>query len=190
MPKYKPMLIHFDEQGYKIAGKQAMEKIVVFNDAKRFAEKHIVVGDSIRFAESFTTYFKQQFLEKNKSKIQLDISVDKLLYLMEIDLTPLLKLEEKYRQNDSVLSFDSANGIPAPIIDKSQFEVYTNSSEQNAVLRDVRKLIEQIEVMANHTKVYPLNLVQGFSNLISFDMTKQKYSPNLHSICNYGKTQG
>lgn len=182
------MLIHFDEEGYKRSGRAAMEKIVIFNDAKRFAEKHIIVNDNLRFSKSFSTYFKEELMVVNRDKIQLKISPDKLLDLLEIDLNPLLRMEDKFKSIDSLLSFDSADGIPAPIIDKSQFEYYTNSSEQNMVLRDARKLIEAINTISHHTKVYPANMVQGVSNLIAYDMRKDMYQPNLHSIRNYGTT--
>lgn len=181
------MLVHFDEDGYKRAGKWAMEKIVHFNDAKRYAEKHIVVADTEAFADSFTRYFKDAFMSKNRDKIQLDISVEKLLDLMEVDIMPLVYLETKFNGNDSMLSFDSPDGIPAPIIDKTQFEIYTNSSEQNAVLRDTRGLIEAIQRVEQHTKVYPANLTSGTSNLIGYDMRKQTYYPNPSILRNYGK---
>ena len=182
MPKYKPMLIHFDEEGYKRAARWAMDKVVKYNDAKRFAEKHIVVADTKAFAGSFTSYFKRVFMDSHRDKIQLEISVDKLLDLMDIDLLPLAHLESKYRDNKSLLSFDTPDGVPAPVIDKTQFETYTNSSEQNEVLRDTRRLIEAIQKVEQHTHVYPANFVAATSNLLGYDMRKGKYYPNLHNL--------
>ena len=187
MPKYKPMLVHFDEEGYKRAARWAMEKVVNFNDAKKFAEKHIEIKDTRAFADSFTRYFKAEFISKNREKIQLDISVEKLLDLMEIDLMPIAYLENKFNSNESLLSFDSPDGIPAPIIDKSQFEIYTNSSHQNAVLRDARGLIEAIQKVQKHTTVYPANIISGTSNLIGYDIRKQLYYIDPSILRNYGK---
>ena len=180
MPKYKPMLIRFDDEGYNLAIKQAKDKIHIYQQAVGFMEKHnLKIKDTTKFERSFTEYFKEQFYEFNREKILIDISVDKLMYLMEVDITRLKALENNYRNHQSLLTFDTEDGQPLPKLERRDFESYTTSSEQNEMLRDARLLVEAIQKVGRHTKVYPFNIGQATSNLIQYDLRKNKYVINI-----------
>lgn len=172
------MLIHFDEDGYDMAKRWAMDKVANYGKAKKYAEKYIDVNDAEAFSNSFTGYFKDAFLKKNRSKIQLDISVDKLMDLLEVDITPLAQMEYRYKENDSTLAFDAPDGIPAPVLDKSKFEMYTNSSDQNEVLRDARRLIKAVEKASRHTHFFPADIARGTNNSIGYDIRRGVYFVN------------
>lgn len=179
MPKYKPMLIRFDEEGYNLELKQAHDKIEAFKKALVFAQQYIIVSDYERFSESFTEYFKNSIHESNRGKIQLDINVSKLLDLLDIDISPLVHLERLYDSNSSVLSFDKPLTIPTPLVERKKHEVYTTSAEQNEALRDGRRFIDAIQYLAKHTTVYPYNFQSGTNNFIGYDIRRQEYFVNL-----------
>ena len=184
MPKYKPMLLRFDEEGYNRAVKLAEEKIHIFHQALLLARKDVVVDHLERFEDSFTAYYKEAFLKKHKDKIQLDISVEKLLYLMDVDLTRLERLEKNYKANDSPIDFldqhpDSEEVLPFHRVERKAFELYTNSSEQNETLRAGRNLIAAIQAAGKHTTIYPFNIARATSNLIQYDMRKGEYFVNV-----------
>ncbi len=176
MPKYKPMLIRFDEESYNHKLKRCNEKIQIIKKAIAWAENHIVIFDKEEFAQSFTAFFKKEYYESNKDKIHLDIQVDKLLDLVGINLAPLQVLENKFNTNQAEL--DYADGIK-PKVDRKQFERYTKSSEENERLRDGRKFLDALNQIEKHVKVYPANIVNGTSNLIGFDIRKGEFHINV-----------
>lgn len=184
MPKYKPMLIHFDEDGYNQEVKKAEEKINIFHQALILARKDVVVDDLEDFSRSFTAYFKKAYYESNKEKIQLDISIDKLLYLMEVDLTRLERLERNFNSNTAPIDFivqlpDDEEVLPIHRVDRKDYELYTTSSEQNEILRAGRNLIDAIQTASKYATIYPYNMGQATGNLIRYDMRKAQYFVNV-----------
>ena len=179
MLKYKPMLVRFDEEGYNLELKQAQEKIQVYKEALVFAQQNIIVEDYKNFGDGFSEYFKHVIYESNKGKIELDINVTKLLDLLDIDISLLVKLERMYDSNSSVLSFDEPLSIPTPLVDRKKHEVYTTSAEQNEALRDGRRFIDAIQQVSKHTTVFPFNMQSGTGNFIAYDVRRQEYFVNL-----------
>jgi len=179
MPKYKPMLIHFDEDGYNLAIKQSNERIHTYNQALEFASKHIEVDSPKTFGESFTAYFKEKFYESNRGKIGLEINVDKLLDLLDVDLTRLKRLEGNFLSNPAIIAYPDDNSAPLPNVDRNGYESYTTSSEQNEILRDARSLVEAIQRVGKHTTIYPYNIMQATSNLIGYDRRRNEYVINV-----------
>lgn len=176
MPKYKPMLIHFDEDSYRLELKRCEEKISILNKAIQWAENYTKISDIERFAESFTVNFKKVYYESNKDKIHLDIKIDKLLELVGINVDALLIMERKFNKIDAKL--DYTNGIN-PVVDRRKYERYTKSSKENERLRDGRRFLEVLELIEKHVKVYPANITTGTSNLIGFDIRKGEYHINI-----------
>lgn len=170
------MLIAFDEGSYNRTIQTANDKIKVLNQAIQWAEKHIVVFDKKKYSESFTRFFTTEYYESNKSKIQLDIRIDKLLELVGINIMELRTLEDKFNSIDAQLDF--SDGVK-PIVDKTPFETWTSSSEENDKLRMGRKLIEVLDACESFTKVYPVSIQQATSNFLQYDIRKGKYFVNI-----------
>ena len=64
-------------------------------------------------------------------------------------------------------------------VDKSNYQLWTVSEEQNERLRIGREFIKAVEHLSDYTKVYPLDVSRGVSQLISYDIRSQKYFVNL-----------
>ena len=96
MPKYKPMLIAFDDREYNEAIQKGNEKVEILTQAIQWAEKHIVVFDREQFAKSFTKFFLEEYYESHKHKIHLDIRVEKLLELVGINIFELRELTARF----------------------------------------------------------------------------------------------
>ena len=180
MPKYRPVLMDFNDEGYQLELKIQKEKQGQFKQAYDFATKYIVVVDYEKFAKSFTQFFKTEWYAINKSKIALDVSIDKLLDLVNIDLTPLQKLEAKFNSTPHSLDFNEVkDGIATINVDRKKYEVYTKSAQENETLRDAKNFIDALHRLERHTKVYPLNIANGTNGLIRFDIRKQMYFPSV-----------
>ena len=170
------MLISFEKGAYNHAVKRCNEKITILNKAIQWAEKHIVISDIKLFANSFTKYFMDKYYESNKDKIQLDIKVDKLLELVGINIFELRDIEDKFNSMNDKL--DYSDGVK-PVVDKSLYENYTKSSVENDKLRAGRKLIEVIKNFESFTKIYPMSIRQATSNLLTYDIRRNKYLVNI-----------
>ncbi|MDB2521204.1 hypothetical protein N9X09_03160 [Flavobacteriaceae bacterium] len=127
---------------------------------------------------NFVAVFKKEFLRAYKDKIKLDISVDKLLELMEVEIYRLVELEREY----GLIHIEIKWGAEGKYfnVDKRPYEVWTKSSEENQLLKDGRNLIEAVEKLGKHTKVYPQQIMLATSNLIGYDLRRQEYKVMLH----------
>ena len=177
MSQYKSMLVRTDEEGFREAVRKAEGKISIFNRALGVASHHIAVEDTKKFSESFTTYFKQEFYKKHKGKIQLEISIDKLLNLMDVNLNPLYDLEVSYQEINAELKWEQNK--PVPYVDKKPFERWTTSAEENEKVKAGRKLLDAIEEISKYSKVYPMTVQNAVSGLVSFNMRTNSYYINL-----------
>lgn len=176
MPKYKPMLIAFDEREYNEAIQRGNQKIALLNQAIQWAEKHIVVFDKELFAKSFTKFFMEEYYESNRDKIQLDIKIDKLLELVGINIFELRDMEDKF--NTMKYELDYKDEV-TPVVDKSKYERWTTSSEENEKLRVGRKLIESIKSCESHTKIYPFDIQRATGGFLQFNMRDKDYFVNI-----------
>lgn len=174
------MLLKTDTDGYNLAMKRAKEKIHLYNKALAWCQQYIDVSDFEAFSDSFTHYFKEQYYLLNKDKIKLDIKIEKILDLMDVSLFELEGIEADYRGNSSPLQFN--NGVPVPDINQKDFEVYTNSSEENEKLRDARAFIDAVKRLGRHTKIYPLNIQSATSNMVQYNLRNNEYSINLRGF--------
>ncbi len=177
MSQYKSMLVFTDELGYKEAVRKSENKIKIFNTALGVASHHIAVVDTQKFADSFTTYFKQEFYKKHKGKIELEVSVEKILNLLDVNLNPLYDLERQYKSNTADVKWEGNK--PVPDVDKRPFERWTKSAQENEKVKAGRKLIDAIEEVSKHSKVYPMTIQNAVSGLLSFNMRTNSYYINL-----------
>lgn len=177
MSQYKAMLVFTDEEGYREAMRKSENKIKIFNTALGVASHHIAVVDTQKFADSFTTYFKQEFYRKHKSKIELEVSVEKILNLMDVNLNPIYDLEKQFKSNTAEVRWEGNK--PVPYVDKTPFERWTTSAEENEKVKAGRKLIEAIDEVSKYSKVYPVTVSKAVSGLLSFNMRTNSYYINL-----------
>ena len=178
MPKYRPVLIYFDQQGYDDAIEKARKKVELYKKAHAFVSQYVDVDNSRRFADSFTGYFVSRYYSLNKEKIQLQISPEKLIDLMEIDLVPLRECEEKYKLTEAEIAFNGIDAVPVPDVDRKPYEAYTESATQNEMLRDTKRFIEALNGLKKHVAVTASNIIAGTSNLVGYDVRKQEYVVN------------
>ncbi|MDC3241041.1 hypothetical protein OAT68_01410 [Flavobacteriaceae bacterium] len=182
MKTFKKQLVSFDEAGYKRAIEDAKRKIETFNQALSFAEKHIVVFDKEEFARNFVEFFKSEFHKVHQEQNTLGLSPDKLLFVKEVDLTRLNNLQRTFKDDESAISFDTTDGKPKPDIDKTQFEVWTKSPEQNERLKIGQTLIDALRKASAHTKIYPLAVQQATSNLVMYNVRTNDYTVNIRDF--------
>ena len=178
MSQYKAMLVYTDEVSYQGAIRRSEEKRKLLLKAIEVASYHIAIEDPEEFSKDFIAYFKKEFYKKHKDKVMLDISVEKILDLLDVNLLPLQNLETQFNSNTGELRWQGKK--PLAYADKKPFEKWTKSAEENNKVKAGRKLLEAIKEISQYTTIYPLSIQQATSNLISFNMRENKYFVNLN----------
>ena len=183
MSKYKPMLVYFDETSYSLALTKAEQKKEYFDKANQWVKRYDMnlKGEEVReFHNSFSTYFQIKITERHQNSIGLPLSFEKLLELLEIRITELVKLEKLYKEIDLPCEFNTGNDDSIQyLVDEKQFQTFTKSSEQNQKMRDFRNFIDALEKLSQHCHIYPNQIQIGTSGFVRYDMRSSTYLPNL-----------
>ena len=96
--EFKKQIIAIDNEGLKRAEAIAGEKMNILSDAIKEAEKHIEVTYFKEFCEDFITYTTKKIVENNKALKDLNLSNDKVLNLLDINLNELYNLQVKFEE--------------------------------------------------------------------------------------------
>ena len=178
MEDFKPILYFFDEEGYNRAVDEAQKKIDIFNQGVKWCGQYITVDAFESFAFNMVSYFKERYYDENKSKIQLEISVDKLLSLLDIDISELQKIQDKFIRLNSEILFQK--GKPIVKVDKKPFESWTKTPDENKRVKDGHQLIKALEKIHTYSTVRGFDIQRGLNSFIRFDIRKNKFYPNLN----------
>ena len=95
---FKKKVITIDEEGLKRAEAIAEEKITLLQLAMKEAEKHIHIDDFKAFSKDFIAYTTKKIIDKNKGLKDLNLSSDKVLNLLEINLNGLYELQVQFER--------------------------------------------------------------------------------------------
>ena len=117
---FKKKVITINNEGLKQAEKVAEAKITLLQAAIDEAKKHVTIDDLKAFSEDFISYTTKKIIDKNKSLKNLNLTSDKVLSLLEIDLNKLYNIQVEFEENKTQLLFDK-EGSPYTKVDKEQF---------------------------------------------------------------------
>ena len=174
---FKKKVITISNEGLKQAEKVAEAKITLLQSAIDEAKKHVTIDDLKAFGEDFISYTTNKIIDKNKSIKELNLSPDKVLSLLEIELNKLYNIQVEFEENKTQLLFDK-EGSPYTKVDKEQFIQYTKNEEQNKRLEAFHYLIVSLEEIEKHTHVYKGEVARLTSNAVAFDLRLNKWRIN------------
>jgi len=174
---FKKKVITIDEEGLKRAEKVAEAKITLLQSAIDEAKKHVTIDDLKTFSEDFISYTTNKIIDKNKSLKDLNLTSDKVLSLLEIDLNKLYNIQVEFEENKTQLLFDK-EGSPFTRVDKEQFIQYTKNEEENERLKAIQNLIASIEDLQQYYHVYKGDLQRVTSNAFRWDMRTSQWEVN------------
>ena len=175
--KFKKKVITISNEGLKQAEKVAEAKITLLQAAIDEAKKHVTVDDLKAFSEDFIAYTTKKIIDKNKSLKSLNLSPDKVLSLLDIDLNKLYNIQVEFEENKTQLLFDK-EGSPFTRVDKEQFIKYTKSEEENERLQAIQNLLASIDDLQQYYHVYKGDLQRVTSNAVRWDMRTSQWVIN------------
>ena len=175
--EFKKQIIAIDNEGLKQAEAIAEEKMNILSDAIKEAEKHIEVTYFKEFCEDFISYTTKKIVESNKALKDLNLSNDKVLNLLDINLNGLYNLQVKFEENQTKIYFDK-DGQPFTKVSKEPFIRYTKNEEENRKLKAIQNFLISVEDLGEFTHVFKGNIAQLTSNLVMFDLRKNDWQIN------------
>tara|TARA_Y100000385_G_scaffold64877_1_gene64160 strand:+ start:285 stop:830 length:546 start_codon:yes stop_codon:yes gene_type:complete len=175
--KFKKKVITISNEGLKQAEKVAEAKITLLQKAIDEAKKHVTINDLKAFSQDFISYTTNKIIDKNKSLKSLNLSPDKVLSLLEIDLNKLYNIQVEFEENKNQLLFDK-EGSPYTKVNKEQFIQYTKNEEENKRLEAFQYLIDSLKEIEKHTHVYKGEVARLTSNAVAYDLRLNKWRIN------------
>ena len=176
--EFKKKVISMSDEGLKQAEKVAEAKITLLQKAIDEAKKHVTIDDLKAFSEGFISYTTKKIIDKNNSLKSLNLSPDKVLSLLEIDLDKLYNIQVEFEENKTQLLFDK-EGSPFTKVDKNQFITWTKNEEENERLEAIQNLLISIEDLQQYYHVYKGDLQRVTSNAFRWDMRNNQWDINL-----------
>ena len=174
---FKKKVISTNNEGLKQAEKVAEAKITLLQAAIDEAKKHITIDDLKAFSEDFISYTTKKIIDKNKSLKELNLSPDKILNLLEIDLNKLYNIQVEFEENKTKVYFDK-EGSPFTRVDKEQFIQYTKSEEENERLQAIQNLLASIDDLQQYYHVYKGDIQRVTSNAVRYNMRTSQWDIN------------
>jgi hypothetical protein len=178
---FTPIKLDVDIVAYNKANEQAEALLNNFNDALSWVyDNHVQEGDiSIEaFNDDMVVEFQKAFMKRNAKVIKLDVSFEKLLNLLDVNLDALKEFQYKHHDNPQVAKVIQPDDTLKVKIDMEDFTTYTKNQLENDMLEASDDLMLALKKVGYFTKVYPLTITQGVSNFLLFDMKQSKYRIN------------
>ena len=176
-----PIKLDVDIVAYNKANEQAEALLNNFNDALSWVyDNHVQEGDiSIEaFNDDMVMEFQKAFMKRNAKVIKLDVSFEKLLNLLDVNLDALKEFQYKHHDNPQVAKVIQPDDTLKVKIDMEDFTTYTKNQYENDMLEASDDLMLALKKVGYFTKVYPLTITQAVSNFLLFDMKQNKYRIN------------
>ena len=179
MKKFTPIKLSINEVNYNKAIADAKNKVEMFMKACDWVTDKIDINalDLVAFNLDMSKEFERCFMNEHSGVVNKEISYRKLLFLLDIDVAPLLNLEFLYYQNRNEI-FIKDGVVIEPKIDIEDFTLYTKNQDENDRVIASNNLIKAIELVSPFTKTYGLTMQQAVSNFLLFDMAKNEYHVN------------
>ena len=175
--EFKKKVISMSDEGLKQAEKVAEAKITLLQSAIDEAKKHVTIDDLKAFSEGFISYTTKKVIDKNKSLKELNLSPDKVLSLLDIDLDKLYNIQVEFEENKTQLLFDK-EGSPFTKVDKNQFITWTKNEEGNERLEAIQNLLISIEDLQQYYHVYKGDIQRVTSNAVRYNMRNNQWDIN------------
>ena len=117
--------------------------------------------------------FSVQFKKQKGNIVKADISVEKLAFLLDINTAELVDLQNQFNSINIDVQVEKEDY--KVIVTEDEFTTYTKNEKENLKLMRGNNLINALELVGQYTKVYPMNIQQGTSGFLEFDMITNKY---------------
>ena len=176
---FVPMKVYFDRIEYQKAQKDCEAKLNVINNALEWCKQYIDIEsiDKKRFLIDMLEEFNRILIEQNKDKINIELKIDKLHYLLDVKILELQNIQKEYEHFQAKVYVD--DGVFISGFSEEDFTRYTKDHYENERVIKANNLIDALDLISKYVKIYPVDIVRGTSNFLQYDFRVNKYLPKL-----------
>jgi hypothetical protein len=176
--KFNPIVIGYLTNEAKQYKDDAQRKYRLYNEFFAYVQKFIPVDDKEAFKGNLYASFTDTFANKFTNQFPPQLSVRKMFELMEVDTA---KIDFYVREIEAIkIDIDLNTG---ETINEPDWNVYTQSDEQNKLFEYLTKTIDAIQLGNEFgIQVYPSNICQAFSGWVAYDWEQNKLVPNVARV--------
>lgn len=192
-PKFKKILLDADRSKIRMLKKRREEKKELLEDLEK--EAHNLIGEILpkdyeAFFNNPLEYVSDTIVKDNPTG--LNIKFEKLLYILELDLTNFKTILNKMKKIDDVeLIYKDWKVISK--VDEERYKTYTSNLKENEVYNDVMNFINSFKKVLSHKSTinvdkYTNSLKNHNKVLIAHLPNEQgefEYKPNPHYVKQY-----
>tara|TARA_R100001369_G_scaffold1840_1_gene5999 strand:- start:6 stop:560 length:555 start_codon:yes stop_codon:yes gene_type:complete len=180
--KFVKMKTAFDLKEYNQAQTEATRKIAIVTEAFEWCNNHIDNSkiNKDKFVLDMTKEFSRGLLEQKGDAVKIKISAEKLMFLLDIEISKLVALKSDFSSID--LELEIIDNLFKCEVNKEDYQHYTKSQEENDKLIAGNNLVKALEMVSQYTKVYPLTIQQATSGFLQFQMSKNSYNVRLYVL--------
>lgn len=173
--EFTPIVIGYLTSEAKQWKNDVERKWRLHNEFFEYIQKFISVDDKEAFKGNLYATFTDTFANKFTNQFPPQLSVRKMFELLEVDTA---KIDFLVREIEAIkIDINLETGQP---INEPNWNVYTQSNEQNKLFEYLIKTIDTIELGNEYgIKVYPANICQAFSGWVAYDWEKHTLVPNV-----------
>jgi hypothetical protein len=183
---FTPVKLDVNYDAYNKTVKDGEDFLKNFNAALSWVYSNHVDADTLsvrEFSLDMMLEFERVFMLQNSKLIKLDVSFEKLLNLLDVDISMLKEFQYKHSENIGIQAFftnrDGETDDTLNVrIDIEDFTTYTKNQTENDMLEAADNLMVALKEVERFAKVYPLTITQGISSFLLFDMRENKYRVN------------
>ena len=145
-PKHEPKTLSVNYQAYNQACEFAKDKLTTFEAITDWIASKVDISKVNLEAlnKDVSAEFQRAYIEQNSGITNIELSFDKIAYLTELDDTQLKEMIFVFYENASDL----------------------RSQNENDKVEAVTKLIEALDEVAKHTKVYKATIQSALGNFV------------------------
>ena len=169
--EFTPIIIGYksdEEKSYKNnleAKKNALEELF------SYIGKFITTEDRKTFRANLYDTFVQRFYDKYANNYP-HITINKLFALLDVNIDKINSLIA------TINSIQIDEDAPEP-----DFNIYTESDEQNKLYGYLKTIIENIEnLQKSGFTIYPAPLINAFNSALHFDFKENRLKPSIHFV--------
>lgn len=169
--EFTPIVIGFKTEEQKRYRESVEAKLSALQTFYDYVGKYISTEDRETFRANLYGTFVERFYDKY-SKDYPHISISKMFALLDVNTDKI----------NSLIATINANDIDETAPDPD-FNIYTESEEQNKLYSYLKTIIENIENIKGqgHT-IYPAPLVSAFNGALNFDFKENRLIPSIHFV--------
>ena len=168
----KKQLIHFRKSEHQREVHQAKQKLSSWENVQNEVQKLIELPkneeDFNNLLNEPLQYVKQTLDNIHRPKLNLPLTTDKILDLLEIDLSPLIASIEKYNSYRGQLVYDLKNGVEY-LVDKEKYCEYAETEKQIERLNKAQSLIKAVKDIMGNEAITWYHLSRLTNNKVNLD---------------------